>query len=349
MPFTLHLSRRGALRLGATLAGALVVDALMPVRAENDPDVTAIKSLKAGQWVWYPERAPEGLVAIVVNLTDQLCFVYRNSVRIGVSTVSTGKDGHETPTGVFTILGKDVDHHSSIYNNASMPYTERLTWSGVALHAGGLPGYPSSHGCVHLPLAFSKLVFGITHLGTPVIIADTHSAPQDVLHPGLLMSEGLEQQLAVSATGQGAPPEDTAQVAAAAGSAVPIAPAPPEPVSMVVSGADRTITVLRGAQTAVTGSVTIRDPAKPLGNVVYVLQRPDGGAPRWSAISYEGGSRPPGAAQQALARITVDPSINRQVAALATPGATLFVTDLPAHPGTRNDGGFVVITHKAES
>ena len=349
MPLLHRLSRRGALKLGTTLAGALMLDALLPVVAANDPDIAAIKARKPGEWVWYPERAPDGFVAIVVNLSDQRGYVYRNGVRIGVTTVSTGKEGHQTPTGVFTILGKDVDHHSSIYNNASMPYTERLTWSGVALHAGGLPGYPSSHGCVHLPLAFSKLVFGITHVGTPVIIADSHSAPEDVLHPGLLMGEGLEQQLAVAATGQGAPPEDQAQVAAAAGAAVPIAPAPPEPVSMVVSGADRTITVLRGAQTTVQGPVTIRDPQTPLGNVVYVLMSKDGAAPRWSAVSYEGGNAPAGAAQKALARIAVDPSINRQVAALVTPGATLFVTDLPAHPGTRSDGDFVILTHKATS
>lgn len=349
MPFHLHLSRRGILKLGTTLAGALMLDALLPAIAADDPEVAAIAAMKPGQWVWYPERAPEGFVAIVVNLSDQRAYVYRNGVRIGVTTVSSGKEGHETPTGVFTILGKDVEHHSSIYNNASMPYTERLTWSGVALHAGGLPGYPSSHGCVHLPLAFSKLVFGITHVGTPVIIANNHSAPQDVLHPGLLMGEGLEQQLAVAATGQGAPPEDQAQVAAAAGASVPMAPAPPEPVSMVVSRADSAITVLRGAQTVVQGPVTIADPATPLGNVVYVLMSTDGAAPRWSAVSYEGGQQQPGEAQQALARIAVHPSINRQVAALAIPGATLFVTDLPAHPGTRNDGGFVILTHKETS
>ncbi len=73
---------------------------------------------------------------------------YRNGVRIAVSTCSTGKKGHETPTGVFTILEKDKDHHSSTYNNAPMPNMNRLTWSGVALHAGNLPGYPASHGCV---------------------------------------------------------------------------------------------------------------------------------------------------------------------------------------------------------
>lgn len=331
-PFS--LSRRGTLKLAATLAGAIVADALLPAIAADDPDIAEIKALKPGTYVWYPERAPDGFVAIVVNLTDQLCFVYRNGVRIGASTVSTGKDGHETPTGVFTILGKDVDHHSSLYNDASMPYTERLTWSGVALHAGGLPGYPSSHGCIHLPLEFSKLVFGITHLGTPVIIADSHSAPEDVLHPGLIMSEGLEQQLATSATGQGAPQDATAA---------------PEPVSMVVSRADSTITVLKGAQTAVQGPVTIRDPQNPLGNLVYVLMSKDGSATRWSAVSYEGSGVAAGQAQNALARISVDPSINKQVAALVTPGATLFLTDLPAHPGTRSDGGFVVMKQKVTS
>lgn len=334
MPFAFSLTRRGTLKLAATLAGAVAADALLPAGAADDPDITEIKALKPGTYVWYPERAPDGFVAIVVNLADQLCFVYRNGIRIGVSTVSTGKEGHSTPTGVFTILEKDVDHHSSLYNDASMPYTERLTWSGVALHAGGLPGYPSSHGCIHLPLEFSKLVFGITHMGTPVIIADAHSAPEDVLHPGLIMSEGLEQQLAVSATGAGAPADATAV---------------PEPVSMVVSRADGTITVLKGAQTAVQGPVSIRDPQNPLGNLVYVLMGTGGAAPRWSAISYEGGSVPAGQAQNALARINVDPSINKQVAALVTPGATLFLTDLPAHPGTRNDGGFIVLAQKVAS
>src|SRR5438093_10832988 len=85
--------------------------------------------------------------------------IYRNGVRIGVSTISSGRDGYETPTGVFTILEKNKEHISHKFNDAPMPYQERLTWSGVALHAGGLPGYPESHGCVHLPLAFSKILF----------------------------------------------------------------------------------------------------------------------------------------------------------------------------------------------
>lgn len=96
--------------------------------------------------------------------------MYRNGIRIGVTSVSSGKAGHETPTGVFTILQKDAKHRSSKYNNAPMPFQQRLTWDGVALHAGGLPGYPESHGCVHLPSGFSRELFGITSLGATVVI-----------------------------------------------------------------------------------------------------------------------------------------------------------------------------------
>ena len=127
--------------------------------------------LKPGQWVWAPNVAQAGPILIYVDLSRQLATVYRNGVRIGVSTVSTGKPGHETPTGVFTILQKDATHHSSTYNNAPMPFQERLTWDGVALHAGGLPGFPESHGCVHLPLEFSRDLFAITSLGVTVVIA----------------------------------------------------------------------------------------------------------------------------------------------------------------------------------
>ena len=81
---------------------------------------------------------------MVVSLTEQRAYVYRNGVEIGYTTVSTGKPGHETPTGILTITQKDKDHHLSKYNNAPMLYQERLTWDGVALHAGGLPGYPES-------------------------------------------------------------------------------------------------------------------------------------------------------------------------------------------------------------
>ncbi len=328
-----HWSRRNLLRFTGALAGGVLLDALMPATAANNAEISTIAAMKPGSYVWYPERATDGLVAVVVNLTDQRAHVYRNGVRIGISTVSSGRTGYDTPIGVFTILDKDVNHHSSVYNNAPMPYSERLTWSGVALHAGGLPGYPSSHGCVHLPIAFAQKLFAVTHVGTPVIITDSHHAPQEVLHPGLVMPQALANMLATGAQEAG-----TQQTGG-------------DVISMVASGADRTLTVLRGAQEVLRGRMQVRDPETPLGNIVYLFTVSDG-APRWTAYSYEGPTtraQPKIIASETLSRIIVDPSINQRVAGLVRPGATLLVTDLPAHPGTRNAGNFVVLSHRGES
>jgi hypothetical protein len=100
--------------------------------------------LAPGQFEWQPERAPAGPILVVVSIDDQVAYVYRNSVQIARSTVSTGAPGHETPTGVFTILEKNREHESSIYKGAQMPNMQRLTWSGIAMHAGQLPGYPKA-------------------------------------------------------------------------------------------------------------------------------------------------------------------------------------------------------------
>jgi lipoprotein-anchoring transpeptidase ErfK/SrfK len=113
--------------------------------------------------------------AIAASLPDQLLYVYRNGVRIGRSTVSTGKPGKSTPTGVFTVLQKKVSHTSSIYKGAQMPHMQRLTSSGIALHAGHLPGYPASAGCVRMPIDFAANLFTVTGVGTTVIIADNPS------------------------------------------------------------------------------------------------------------------------------------------------------------------------------
>ena len=163
-------------------------------RISADPVYKKIEDLKPGEFTWHPERSPEGPVAIIVSIPEQRVFVYRNGIRIGVSTCSTGKPGHETPTGVFTILEKDKNHHSSTYNDAPMPNMNRLTWNGVALHAGNLPGYPASHGCVRLPVKFSEVLFGVTHVGTPVILAGSHTDPKEVTHPGLVLSDYAESE-----------------------------------------------------------------------------------------------------------------------------------------------------------
>ena len=146
----------------------------------------AVDGLAPGDWVWAPQIAPDGPVLVLVDLSAQLAFVYRNGVNIGVSTISSGKPGHETPTGVFQILQKDAHHRSSTYNNAPMPFQERLTWDGVALHAGGLPGYPESHGCVHLPYSFAGELFEITSMGGTVVVTGRAGAPVKTLAGGVL-------------------------------------------------------------------------------------------------------------------------------------------------------------------
>jgi hypothetical protein len=133
-------------------------------------------------------------LVIVVSLPEQLVHVYRGGVEIGQSTCATGRPGHRTPTGVFTILEKQRQHVSSIYKGAQMPNMERLTWGGVALHAGNLPGYPESHGCIRLPLKFSELLFGETHLGAVVIVAVERTQPANVVHSGIMLSDTADAE-----------------------------------------------------------------------------------------------------------------------------------------------------------
>lgn len=107
---------------------------------------------------------------VLVSVPGQIMHVYRNGILIGRSTVSTGSKGHATPGGVFSILEKKQEHYSKKYNNAPMPNMQRLTWKGVAMHSGNLPGYPASHGCIRMPEQMSELFFNNVNLGTPVTI-----------------------------------------------------------------------------------------------------------------------------------------------------------------------------------
>ena len=165
------------------LPRCLLLPASAPLLAQGSAKSAALElakkaeHLKPGQWLLYPEIAPDGPVLVYVDLGRQRATVYRNGVRIGVSTISSGKDGYSTPTGVFTILEKDKDHRSRTYDDAPMPYQQRLTWKGVAMHAGNLPGYPASHGCVRLPMEFAKRLFQVTPMGGTVVIAGGHEDP----------------------------------------------------------------------------------------------------------------------------------------------------------------------------
>jgi L,D-transpeptidase catalytic domain len=192
------------------------------------------EQLKPGQWVWAPQIAPTGPILVYVDLGRQLATVYRNGVRIGVSTISSGRPGFDTPTGVFTILEKNKQHISRKFNDASMPYQERLTWGGVALHAGGLPGYPESHGCVHLPLAFSKILFDAMPMGGTVVIAGGHEDPVKRPAAGVLapVMAGVTPAPAAPLTAEGTFTWNPAA-------------SPSGPVSIIISTGDQQVVVLR--------------------------------------------------------------------------------------------------------
>lgn len=184
-------------------AQSIVVDpASLPPLAPEVPPAPPVPDVMApGDYDWYPERSLAGDVVIVVSLPQQLAHVYRGGVQIGVSTISSGKAGHDTPTGVFTILQKQKMHRSTLYDDAPMPFMQRLTWDGVALHAGRVPGYPASHGCIRLPAAFAEALYDVTDHGGVVVVADDSGFADDIVRPGAHASADLLAIAAQAAEG----------------------------------------------------------------------------------------------------------------------------------------------------
>jgi len=132
-------------------------------------------------------QMPKGPLQIVVSIGTQKVTLFSNGVRVAQGPVSTGVPGRPTPTGVFSIIEKDRYHHSNLYSNAPMPYMQRITWSGVALHEGVLPGYPASHGCIRMSHDFAQKLWPITDLGVRVIVAHHELAPVEFEHPKLFV------------------------------------------------------------------------------------------------------------------------------------------------------------------
>jgi len=261
--------------------------------------MASVERLRPGQYIWVPEIAPAGPMLVVVNIATQRVVAYRNGVPIAVSTISTGKAGHRTPTGVFTILQKAKWHRSSKYSNAPMPFMQRLTWYGIALHAGNLPGYPASHGCIRLPHEFARLLFEETDLGMTVIV--TNQAP---------------------ALRIGADP---------VAPALPAGPAVwrPElsragPVSIVVSGADRRMVVLRGG--VEIGSAPVAFDGVIDRVQAYVLQDVVAGDYRWQRLALPGeGRAAAGLAAPDTGRFQGSDPFRRALAGVVGPGTTLVV------------------------
>jgi hypothetical protein len=300
----------------AAIAGALLISAAMPPASPaqqrslgSGTVMQAVEGLKQGEFLWAPEVSPEGPVLVLVSLATQRAIAYRNGIPIGVSTVSTGKQGHETPTGVFTILQKHVVHKSNLYNDAPMPYMQRLTWDGIALHAGSIPGFPASHGCIRLPLQFAKLLYGVTKLGLTVVITNEAAAPRLAPTPGLLSS--------------GAAPEKSASLA----KSVVWQPAksPTGPVSIVISGADRRMVVLRNGVQIGSAGIEIEDEIK--GTSAYTLRAVDEMGTHWMKLPMPGQE---GTDQEVTLeerrRFKVADPFRKAIASVLKPGMTVLVT-----------------------
>lgn len=334
---TQRIDRRTALlRLAALSAAPLYLTS----RTLSSDVLKEVRDLKPGEFTWHPERSPKGAVAVVVSIPEQLVHVYRNGTRIAVSTCSTGKTGHETPTGVFTVLQKDKHHHSSTYNNAPMPNMNRLTWDGIALHAGKLPGYPASHGCVRLPMDFSERLWTVTHIGTPVIIANSHSDPWELTHPGMVLGAYAEEEFehAVDGLDGKRHPSDWA-----ATEEYPV-------TTVIASTADRKIDLLENSRVVAEGRLSVKASADQLGSHVLVLKGSHEGARglSWHAISHhERAGRTlgaPGSADDFLvAGLSADRDFQRALKQHMHPGMVMILTDMPLHPDRRSGEDFVIM------
>lgn len=283
-----------------------------------------IGPLQPGQYWWAPRISPDGPVMILVSLPEQVMNVYRNGVLVARSSVSSGMPGHSTPTGVFTILQKSADHYSKTYDNAPMPYMQRLTWDGVAFHSGFLPGHAASHGCIRLPFEFSKKLFDLTRQGGTVVIGDNHSLRTSyAADPGLILP-GLH-----SGTGR------------------PLAPGAyswhPErsatgPVTIVFSAADRMLYVYRNGVRIGRAAVRIGGIGK-FGNHVFTRIAPAGDTTsrnRWMTVG-RNGSTDRTSFDSLRKRVSFNESFRTILQGIVAPGTTVVVTDLPVS-GKRERG-----------
>ncbi len=301
--------------------------------ARTSSPASAVDTLKPGEWIWAGDNAELGPIAVIVSLTEQRAYVYRNGILIATSTVSTGKPGYDTPTGVFTILQKDKDHRSNIYNSAPMPYQQRLTWDGVALHAGGLPGYPESHGCVHMPTEFARLLFGASNMGMTVVVAKEGVSPNTLVHPRLLspIDPGTGQERAIPPLPDGEPYRWQPELA------------PEGQISMIISTTDRRVIVLRNGVEIGRTRIALRDPDRPLGTHAYIMKTgttadnpllPGMPLHNWMAFGLPGQDGEAGTVigPDTFSQVSAPVDFVKAVYEQLRPGAVMLLTDDPILP-----------------
>jgi lipoprotein-anchoring transpeptidase ErfK/SrfK len=246
---------------------------------------------------------PEGPLLLVVSLDKQRLSVYSNGNLVETTTVSTGAAGDPTPSGVFAVIEKQEKHFSNIFGGAPMPFMQRLTMSGVALHSGHVTGRPASHGCIRLPHDYARHLFQATRLGVRVIVSADDPAPVDVrevrlLDPALVAAAGTSSGiLHVSTTSTTPLPSASTAVDRSIDPRTGKSKGPlsllrdemlkSAPVSLLVSRAEGRVYVRHMFEPQIDAEIAIGDPRQPIGTHVYTLtdMQPDGSEQRWSAVT----------------------------------------------------------------
>jgi hypothetical protein len=330
------------------------------------------------------EVIPKGPFQIIISIGDQHLSLYGSAGLIARAPVSTGKRGHATPLGVFSVIEKQKWHRSNIYSAAPMPYMQRITWSGVALHAGALPGYPASHGCIRLNNAFAIRLFHLTKVGTRVIITRRDVAPVEIAAPALLMpapkaadpltDEDPGRRLDASPAVKTAAAGDVAPSASDGGNlqaqADPGEPGgTPRPISIFVSRKTQNLSVRQNFAPLFDSPIRIDQPDTPIGTHIFTAMATEPTAMRWTLVSVPEDARaeprkeerksalqagaktagvPGSAVEQVnamLGRVHIPSSVYDRIAALLTPGSSLIISDDAVSNETGSDTDFIVLTH----
>ncbi len=300
---------------------------------------TARSKLAPGQYEWHPGRSPSGPVLVVVSIDDQMAYVYRNGIEIARSTVSTGREGKETPTGVFTILQRKVEHESSIYEGAQMPYMQRLTWGGIAMHAGDLPGYPASAGCVRLPLEFSEKIYSVMGMGGTVVITRRGTTPARSSRPvGVLLASRA------SRAEDRAIPEPDGEVTWEPSKS------PSGPFSILVSYADKRVYVWRNGIQIGQAPITIAGNNPPEG-VFLMLDGTDPPDPQypgitmhpWTTLSLSGGDPKGDAVATMRSMVRLPGDFHKKINKIVAPGTILLATRQSSNSATRSGRDFTIM------
>jgi len=213
---------------------------------------------------------PKGPLQLVVSINTQKVTLFSNGVRVAQGPVSTGVPGHPTPMGVFSVIEKDRYHHSNIYGGAPTPYMQRITWSGVALHEGELPGHPASHGCIRMSRDFARKLWPITKLGVRVIVTRDELTPVEFAHAGLFVprSKAAEPQTTMNVATEGMA-QPTAKFAEAT-----IEDAEPDPKAAPVSSdAVKPLPTVDPPKPLVPGYKAADQPVKPAGQIAVFVSR----------------------------------------------------------------------------